>query len=152
MLDPNTQVSANAYVDAWVNEFWRQCEKRLSSRLSPYQIDRTTGQVSLEHHKLLNFNPSAYFQRPIPWTAPARFNCYAFMSRYGLGDLAPYTERIRLTTNGKVNVKSASRLWFQLFGLEYDFACPQAPLRRTNRIRPQEITNPELEQFLEHIG
>lgn len=74
------------------------------------------------------------------------------MSRYGLSDLAPYTERIRLTANGKVNVKSSSQLWFQLFGLEYDFSRPQTPLKRMNVIRPQEITNPKLEEFLEEIG
>lgn len=148
----SAQGFADAFTDSWISEFWRLCEKRLNQRLSPYQVDRATGQINLDHHKLLNFNPSAYFQAPVTWDAPAQFNCFAFMEHCGLPELAPYTDRVRLTFNGKINVKSSSRLWFRLFGVEYDFANLQHPLQRRNVVRPEEITNPELIDFLESIG
>lgn len=122
-------------------------------QLSPAALDRANpGSLDLERNRLLNFDPSAYFHRRVRWQAPAMWNVPVFMHRYGLGYLAPYTERIRVTTDGRINILSSSRLWFSIFGLEFDLSRPQSPLRRANTTRPQEITNPALEQFLEQIG
>lgn len=143
---------AESFADSWISEFWRVYERRLNRRLSPYQADKAAGAVNLEHHRLLNFNPSAYFQAPIAWDPPAKFNTFAFMEYCGLADLAPYTDRVRLTFNGRINVKSSSQLWFRLFGVEYDFSNLRQPLQKKNITRPEEITNTELINFLELIG
>jgi hypothetical protein len=150
-LHPTYKAMVEEAVIAQV-ECWRAAQAQLSpsSTLTPAALDRANPRrLDLERCRLLNFNPAAYFGRSVPWHPPAQFNVASFMNRYGLGDLAPYTERLRLTTDGRVHVFSSSRLWFVLFGIGYDLRYPNAPLRHTNTIRPQPIQNPALIQFLE---
>lgn len=153
-LHPTYKAMVEEAVMAQV-ERWRASQSQIQpvAQLTPAAIDRANPRrLDLERCRLLNFNPSAYFGLPVPWSPPARFNVAQFMHRYGLDYLAPYTERLRLTTDGRVNVLSSSRLWFQLFGIGYDLSQPKAPLRVTNAVRPQLIENPQLTQFLELIG
>ena len=133
-------------------ERWRASQAQLTptQALTPAALDRANPRrLDLERCRLLNFQPNAYFGRPVPWQAPARFNVAQFMSRYGLDYLAPYSELLRLTTDGRVNIRAASKVWVRLFGLGYDLSHPHAPLRVTNHVRPEEIKNPQLVQFLE---
>ena len=133
-------------------EKWRASQAQLTptQALTPAALDRANPRrLDLERCRLLNFQPAAYFGRPVPWQAPARFNVAQFMSRYGLDYLAPYAELLRLTTDGRVNIRAASKVWVRLFGLGYDLSNPRAPLRVTNNVRPEEIKNPQLVQFLE---
>ncbi len=135
-------------------ERWRSAQAQLSptQSLSPAALDRANPRrLDLERCRLLNFNPAAYFGRSVPWHPPARFNVAQFMSRYGLDYLAPYSELLRLTTDGRVNIRAASKVWVRLFGLGYDLSQPDKPLRVTNHVRPQEIHNPQLIQLLELI-
>ncbi len=150
-LHPTYKAMVEEAVIAQV-ERWRASQAQLSSSqpLTPAALDRANPRrLDLERCRLLNFNPAAYFGYTVSWLPPARFNVATFMNRYGLGDLAPYTERLRLTTDGRVHVLSSSRLWFVLFGIGYDLRSPQAPLRLTNTVRPQPIQNSALIQFLE---
>jgi hypothetical protein len=122
-------------------------------QLPPVAIDRANpGVFNLGRTRLLNFKPSAYFGQLVRWQAPAEFNCNAFMNHLGLSDLAPFTQRIRLTTDGKINVLAASSLWFQIFGAEYSWDNLATPLRVNNLTRPQEIHDPELLKFLEVLA
>lgn len=122
----------------------------LAKPLTPAEQDRANPRrLELDRNRLLNFEPAKYFGRPVPWDPPARFNVASFMTRYGLDELAPYTEKLRLTTDGLVNVKAASNLWFRLFGIGYDLGDPDSPLRVTNTVRPRLVENPQLLQFLE---
>lgn len=133
-------------------ERWRASQAQITpaQTLTPAALDRANPRrLDLERCRLLNFQPNAYFGRPVPWQAPARFNVAQFMTRYGLDYLAPYAELLRLTTDGRVNIRAASKVWVRLFGLGYDLSNPRAPLRVTNHVRPEEIKNPQLVQFLE---
>ena len=133
-------------------EKWRVSQAQLTptQALTPAALDwANPRRLDLERCRLLNFQPAAYFGRPVPWQAPARFNVAQFMTLYGLDYLAPYSELLRLTTDGRVNIRAASKVWVRLFGLGYDLSNPQAPLRVTNHVRPEEIKNPQLVQFLE---
>lgn len=136
-------------------ERWRasQAEFAPNQPLTPAAIDRANPRrLNLDRNRLLNFNPAAYFGRAISWPAPASFNAADFMQRYGLGELAPYTERLRVTTDGRINVLASSRLWFQLFGVGFNWSNLESPLTVTNAVRPQQIANPQLIHFLELIG
>jgi hypothetical protein len=116
---------------------------------TPQALDRANPRrLDLERCRLLNYNPSAYFGRRVAWDPPARFNVAQFMIRCKLPELAPYTEVLRLTTDGKVQIRSASKLWFRLFGVGYNFAKPN-PLTFTDIVRPEQIKNTQLIQFLE---
>lgn len=133
-------------------EKWRASQAQLTPAQAPTpaSLDRANPRrLDLERCRLLNFQPNTYFGRPVPWQAPARFNIAQFMSRYGLDYLASYAELLRLTTDGRVNIRAASKVWVRLFGLGYDLSRPYAPLRVTNHVRPEEIKNPQLVQFLE---
>lgn len=133
-------------------EKWRATQAQIqpATPLTPAALDRANPRrLDLERCRLLNFNPAAYFGHPVPWQAPARFNIAQFVTRYGLDYLAEYSEVLRLTTDGRVNIRAASKVWVRLFGIGYDLTQPQRPLRVTNRVRPEEIKNAQLVQFLE---
>ena len=150
-LHPTYKAMVEEAVIAKVEQ-WRASQAQLTptQALTPATLDRANPRrLDLERCRLLNFQPAAYFGRPVPWQAPARFNVAQFMSRYGLDYLAPYSELLRLTTDGRVNIRAASKVWVRLFGLGYDLSQPHAPLRVTNHVRPEEIKNPQLVQFLE---
>jgi hypothetical protein len=135
-------------------EKWRAAQSKVTpaAPLTPVAIDRANPRrLDLERCRLLNFQPATYFGRPVPWQAPARFNVAQFMAQYGLDYLAPYSELLRLTTDGRVNIRAATKVWVRLFGLGYDLSQPDRPLRVTNRVRPEAIHNPLLIQFLELI-
>jgi hypothetical protein len=122
-------------------------------QLTPYQVDqRLSGHYNLKHCQLLNRNPAAYFGCPIPWTAPADFLAGEFMSQFGFKRIAPYSERIRLLTDGRIFVKAASGAWCEIIGLIYDWRNLERPLRKLNELRLKQIQDPEHLQFLEAIG
>lgn len=150
-LHPTYKTMVEEAVIAQV-EKWRaaQAEVTPAAPLTPAALDRANPRrLDLERCRLLNFQPATYFGRPVPWQAPARFNVSLFMTRYGLDYLAPYAELLRLTTDGRVNVRSSTKVWVRLFGLGYDLSQPARPLRLTNHVRPEEIKNNALIQFLE---
>jgi hypothetical protein len=108
--------------------------------------------LMLSYNQLLNFSPSEFFGTPVNWRPPASFNCSEFMARYVDPMLAPYTDRIRITTDGRINVKASSGVWVRLFGIGYNLRKPYAPLAVTNQVRPQELTDQQLINFLEMVG
>lgn len=149
-LHPNYQALAAEAVAAQV-ERWRasQASFNLSKAMSPYDLDRANPrQLDLDRCLLLNHNPSQYLGRPVKWPAPVRLNPKKFMGLVGLPELGPYVEVLRLTTDGRMQFRAASGLWFRLVGADFRFDS-DPPLEISNEVRLSQINNPQFLQFLE---
>lgn len=170
-LDPALEQHINAAADrlasALEERFFQRINQQLATgfsrqqlalpaqmSLTPYQVDLASlPKLNLANQRLLNHNPSAYFETPVPWPAPANADIPRFLEQIGLARFGPVTRSMRVFCDGTVFVKAASGLWFSVFGVRLNFQSLNNPLRIENQPRFEESPNrnPEMVDFLESL-